>query len=309
MKKPLFLAALVLGCFHSVFTQNPARPTPTPVAQNPVQRARIQADDISQRSNELRNLENLRLKDDTQRKLLRARIIPLYRKPTEKEMAVLAPDPKDSSDYARFLKQKKVGLVKLVADKGCAGNVKVVVASPRCAKYTMPGAGSAYSFRERMHRLVRLGDIYFRKNTIQVPATLAHGIIVNLGNIPLEEVGLESKGVVFVSNFERSKTIIEAAAMANKLIKGIKNDGNVYASILAVRPESTYVLRSIAYRGKVLKSLPGLVYNELDFDNRRDVIVAFRIVRFVKDESITILWKELRNKKSPKIKIPKKRTK
>ena len=49
--------------------------------------------------------------------------------------------------------------------------------------------------------------------------------------------------------------------------------------------------------------MDGFVYDELDFDERRDLTVAFRIVR--RDaESVTILWKIISNQKSPAIKKP-----
>jgi hypothetical protein len=51
----------------------------------------------------------------------------------------------------------------------------------------------------------------------------------------------------------------------------------------------------------VPRAVRGISYNELDFDKRRDVIVAFRVVRMDPDGSISILWKQLADGESPKL--------
>ena len=88
-----------------------------------------------------------------------------------------------------------------------------------------------------------------------------------------------------------------------KLRKGIWKDGHLYARAAKVRLDHTYALRSIAYRGKVMRAVKGAAYNELDFDKRRDIIIGFRVVALEADGSITIVWTELQNNESPKLKI------
>ena len=80
-------------------------------------------------------------------------------------------------------------------------------------------------------------------------------------------------------------------------------DGFVYGRGVKVNPKRTFVLRSIAYRGKYLRSEEGVVYNELGFDRRRDVIVAFRIAEVSPDGSITVVYRILKDVKSPKLKV------
>ena len=60
-------------------------------------------------------------------------------------------------------------------------------------------------------------------------------------------------------------------------------------------------MRSIAYRGNYYRAIDGFLYDELDFDKRKDVTVAFRIIRR-DEESVTIIWKQLVEKDSPKVK-------
>ncbi len=300
MRSVCFLLIVFAGV--SVATgQVRGRPTPKPLT--PLEKSVQQGKDISNRSNDLRGIEKFPVRNEADRIIFREQIEPLYRKPTDDEIATLAPDSEDSAEYANFAKQKKSGLVLLVADKGCAANLDVVKANPACVKYTMPGAGSAFSFRKRMHRLTRLADINFKRNTFQALGTLTHGIMVNVGDVPIEKVSLETNGAEFLVNLKAAKDIKKAAALATKLTKGIEEDGFRYASILAAKPNSTYLIRSIAYRGQAVKTAGPFVYNEFEFDDRRDVIVAFRVVRFKADKSVTLVWKELRKKKSPEIKI------
>ncbi len=296
----LFAALFIFSIPAAIYAQVRGRPDPTPIS--PSDQAVRQANDISRRSNELRNVENFPVKDDTDRKVFREQIRPLYREPSDEEMAVLAPDPGLSVQYAEFLSQKNSGLITLISDKGCADNQNVVVASADCMQYTMPGGGSAYSFRERMHRLTRLADLSFAKNSLRALGTLTHGIMVNLGDVPIENVTLESEGANFIVKFKPASDMKTAAEIANKLIKGIRDKNLIYGSVLSAQPNTTYILRSIAYRGEALKSIGGIVYNELELDKREDIIVAFRVVEMVPGKSITMLWKELRDKKSPRIK-------
>ncbi|MEZ5344340.1 MAG: hypothetical protein R2681_02185 [Pyrinomonadaceae bacterium] len=276
------------------------RPDPTP--QSPTDRSINQANEIGRRSNELRNVEAFPVKNDEERKIFREQIEPLYRKPTDEEMTILDPGAGYQTANEAFLKNKRTGLIKLIIDRDCAENQNVVKASAECAKYTMPGAGSAYSFREEMHRLIRLADLNFRKNSFQALGTLTHGIMTDLGQVSIETIDLKSPDVEYLVDFKPAKDINAAAKIAGDLTKGIKDSGKVYASVLPVREGNTYLLRSIAYRGEAAKVAGPIVYNELDFDERRDVIVAFKVLKFVPDESVVILWKELQDKKSPKIK-------
>ena len=61
-------------------------------------------------------------------------------------------------------------------------------------------------------------------------------------------------------------------------------------------------MRSIASRGKYIRSVLGVDYDEMGFDRRKDVIVVFRIVQRHADGAVTILWKRLAERDSPKIK-------
>lgn len=230
----------------------------------------------------------------------------IYRKPNDKEMEILSVDKNDLKKHAAFLRQPQTGLTKLVADRGCAESPNVVYVAEECRKYQMPGAGSSFSFREKNYRLRRLSDLTYDAGGFRSSGLLSHAILVNIGDATLENISLQTNGLKFLTAFE-TVTDFEPARQADKKIaEGIESDGFFYSRRAEAKENSTYILRVVAYRGNLYRALGGLVYDELDFDERRDVTVAFRIVS--RDaESVTILWRILSDQKAPAIKKPTRR--
>lgn len=226
----------------------------------------------------------------------------LYREPNKKELKFIAPDSSDLQRFADFLKQSNTGLTKLVEDFGCTENTKVIVATEECLKYSMPGAGASFSFRIDNYRIHRLADLTFSNNSFQGLGILAHSIFVNVGDIPLEKITLQTKGLKFLTDFKPETDFKKAMELDISLINGIEKNGYVYRRSLPALDNTTYILRSIAYRGVINRAVGGFVYNELNFDKRKNIIVAFRIVNRNEAGIITILWKELDRKDSPKVK-------
>ncbi len=226
----------------------------------------------------------------------------LYRKPTLDELKLISPNQADLQKYAGFLKQSNTGLIKLINDAGCSENSKIIVASAECLKYKFPGAGSSYSFRTDSYRLPRLADLTFTDNSFQATGVHLHGIFVNIGDIPLENVNLNTGGVKNLLTFKPSTEFKDAAKIDQILSKGVVIDGFIYRRALYAKEDTTFALRSIAYRGKSYRAVRGITYNELNFDKRRDVIVVFRIIRTHADGSVSILWKKLSDEKATELK-------
>lgn len=234
--------------------------------------------------------------------ILRKNIEPLYRKPSKEELKRLAPKPELVMKFDEFLRQPNTGLTKLIKDTGCAENTKIVVATDNCLKYTMPGAGSSYSFRVKNYRIPRLADVTFTENSFQAAGILLQGIFVNVGDVPLDKVGLQIDGVRFLRDFQPDVEYEKAKTVDRQLSVGIRQGNFLYRRGLYAVENTTFVLRSIAYNGKYFRAIRGVTYNEFDFDNRRDVIVAFRIVERDSEGNVTIIWKELQRKDAPVIK-------
>jgi hypothetical protein len=237
--------------------------------------------------------------------MLQQFIAPLYRRPTSKELAAVAPDTRAQNRYSAFLSSPGTGIFRLVPDAGCAPNDLVINAKEECLKYSMPGAGNSFSFRAESHRIRHLADVTLVGDKLKITGIFMHGMMAEIGDVPIEAITLGSPGMRFLSAFAPSTNADSVVAVDNKLTTGVVQDGFRYAKELTAAEDSTYVLRSVAYRGKLVRSARGIPYNELDYDKREDIIVAFRVVERAEDGSVTIVWKQLTDLESPKIKLPK----
>jgi hypothetical protein len=229
---------------------------------------------------------------------------PIYRKPTEKELEAIAPQPGIRNKYRELLAKENTGVFRLVADHNCSENSKVVSAADECLKYTMPGAGSSFSFRTESYRIRDLADLNYSGTMLRITGMMMQGILVDLGDIAIEDVTLQSKGLKYLVEFQPVTDFEEARAIDEEIVVGVSRDGFIYKRSLPVVENRTYALRVVAYRGKLFKSVGGVRYNEFDFDKRRDVIVAFRVAFRDTDESVTIVWKQLTMVDAPKLKPP-----
>lgn len=298
-----YLALFITVLCSSFIFANGQQTNPTPQnTPNPAQETIRRNEVVNRRFEAMRNGGNRTVNRSFLQQIFLQSIQPLYRKPTREELQTLAPNTEDVRKFATFLKQPNTGMTRLAADFGCAENTKIVVATQNCLKYTMPGAGSSFSFRVKNYRIQRLADLTFTKNSFQTTGVMLHGILVKLGDVSLEQVSLNTKSVKFLTDFAAANEYEKALELERQLIIGIENDGFSYGSGLNAHENATYFLRSIAYRGTFMRAVQSVAYNELDFDKRKDILVAFRVIRRDADGSITILWKELESKKSPKLK-------
>lgn len=311
MKKLVFCVLIVAYLSAASLAQSrPSTPYPqaTPDPLYPgssTENAMKQSEDLNRRSIDLQMTEKFPVKTQRKNKELFDLLEPLYRRSTDDERAMMAGEEADQAAFSQFLRGKHTGMFKLIADRGCADNPKVVNASANCARYTMPGAGSGYSFRFEDYRMHHISDIVFRKGRLESLGVLDHGIMVNLGDVPIDTVNEKTEGVEYLAKIKPSKDMEEAGAFANKLTKGIKKNGRLYASVLPIKEGNTYVIRSIAYDGEAIRKLGKYAYNEMDVDTRRDVLVVFRVVRIKNGDEATIVWKRLDDGKSPKLKMQK----
>lgn len=229
-------------------------------------------------------------------------IVPLYRGLDDDEVSLLAPAREDLATFNGYLDKEDSGLIKLIADRGCDVSQEVVVSDPHCEKYKMPGAGASYSFRKRMYRVKRLADISFTGKEFDTRGLWKHGILISLGNMPIEDLSKKSSELETLTGFNTKMNQEQAGKLAGHLAKGIEGGGLVYRDRHPVMLDTTYVIRSVAYPGRHWESLNDVEYDEFEFDSRRDILVAFRVVRFEPGESVTILWRKLDDKKAPKLK-------
>ena len=229
----------------------------------------------------------------------------IYRRPGKDEVSALVIDELVSSKYGEFLKGDDTGIVKLNAESSCLSAEDVIVASEACSSYKFPGAGAAYSFRTESYRLPRLADLILFDDVFRTGGVYQHTILTEIGDIPIEEVTLQTRGFKFLVDLKPSIDGDEYLKFEKLIANGIDADGFPYRKGYPVNQNSTFALRSIAYRGKFIRAIEGIQYDELDFDKRRDVIIAFRVVDRDAKGHLTIVWKRLRDIESPTLKVKK----
>ncbi len=285
-------------------SQSNQTPTQTSVYQQRMEeeRRRRQQDQAFDR---LRSLEEIHNRNGESAEIQVSNINTLYRNPTRKELELLQPDPRDIQKYATFVKAKNAGLFVLIPDAGCSENTQILVVTPECSRYSMPGAGSSYSFRTRNYRIPRLADLTYDGESLIGNGALVDVIFVDVGDVALEKMTPGSNGLQFINEFEPITDPNKAFERSELLGKGVANGGFVYGRGVFATEGTTFFMRSIAYRGKQMRAAGRLVYNEMDYDKRMDILVGFRIIRKGTDGRITILWKEFKRQKSPKMEEPK----
>jgi hypothetical protein len=230
---------------------------------------------------------------------------PIRRKATKEQKKQLQPRAEDLAAYAQILRQPKTGIFRLMPDLECEKNTLVIKADETCLK-AIPGS-SFYSFREREHTQEVLADIRLKNNYLISDGILSQGIMVNLGDVALENVTTESEGLKFLNDYVPQVFKNEAQKQFMQMVKGVKSGRYEYTKIVPAVENRTYGLRVIAYKGIVIRAYRGFRFDLLAGDKRTDITLAFRVVRKDKDDGLTLVWKELSRRESPKIKLEKRK--
>lgn len=231
--------------------------------------------------------------------------LPFKAKRTKDQDKKLRPNAEDLLKYAEFLKQPKTGIFRLMNDVGCDSNVYVIKVDDSC-KNSIPGS-SFYSFREKEYTSAYLADIRFKDNLLITDGLLSQNILVRLGDIPLDTLSVKSQGMKFLTEFVPETLNTAATRQYIEIVKGVRSDRYEYRKVLPASENMTYAMRIVAYRGSFYKSFRGWIFDLISGDHRVDLILGFRVIRKEEDGSVTILWKELERKKSPKLKYDKRK--
>jgi hypothetical protein len=215
---------------------------------------------------------------------------------TEEHRRRLSPSAEERARFATFLRQPQSGLVRLLPQSYCGTDPRVLEVGNACldAIPPVPGGGSFYSFWSSEHESARLSDVWLKDGMFRAGvAGEALGVLTALGDVPLEYVTLQTPGVAYLAQFVPPTTIADAQRQHAQSNIGFSVTGRAYGSAAQVRPDATYVLRSIIYR------------SDSSLNKTRkpsDVLVSFRVVSKAEDGSVTLLWRELARSKPPKLK-------
>jgi hypothetical protein len=189
------------------------------------------------------------------------------------ESQYLAPSDEDRAAYAEFLKQPDSGLIRLLPRE----------VFDKESKLTTRGGGAYYSFTRRTHAYGRGSDIELQQKYLSVGfAGTDYGILLNIGDIQLDEIGAEHPAGKVLSTHVAAADEPQARVEQRRFATGTTIDGVVYKDRALLQVNATYLLRSINY-------------------SNWDVLVAFRVVRQDVDGSAIILWKLVKKYPKPEL--------
>lgn len=225
--------------------------------------------------------------------------------PTKEQKKKLVPNPLDLKKYEQFLEQPRTGIFRLMPDIGCTENINIIRADAVCLSF-IPES-SYYSFREKEHTIELLSDIRLKNGFLISDGVLSQSILVNLGEVALEEIAPASEGVEFLTGYSPSAQGAEAQNQYVQMVRGVKVGKYEYKKALPIIENATYALRVVAYRGNVFRTFRGYWFDLLEGDKRIDLTIAFRVIRKEQDGAVTLLWKEIERKDAPRLIFPKRR--
>lgn len=225
---------------------------------------------------------------------------------TKEQKKRLQPDPSDLEKHERFLAAPRTGIFRLMPDIGCTENVNVIKADAVCLNY-IPES-SYYSFREKEHTIEILADLRLRNGFLITDGIFAQGMLVNLGEVELENIVSTSDGLKFMTSFSPNPLGSEAQKQFLLLMRGVKVGKYEYKKAVPMVENATYALRVVAYKGNIFRNLGSYRFDLLAGDKRMDLMLAFRVIRKESDGSITLLWKEIERREAPRLEFPKRKT-
>lgn len=229
--------------------------------------------------------------------------LPIYRLPptlTKSDKELIAINSADKIKFADFLKQDETGFLRLHDAADCGGKSNVVNAAKQCP-WNVTGRAISYSFRKENYRSAFFSDIALVKSKFHIVGFNMLGFLTELGDVALDDLSLQSKGVKEMYEFAPSDNLKEIEKQYAITEKGFRIGDFLYTNSLPVKENIAYALRCIAYRGKIYRRVNGFKINVLDSDKRTDVTLVFRVIRKHDDGSVSILWKQLNERESPKI--------
>jgi hypothetical protein len=189
------------------------------------------------------------------------------------EKKFLAPSEEDQASFGEFLGQPDTGLIRLLPRE----------VFDKDSKLTIRGGGAYYSFVRLTHAYGYGSDIELQQGRLSVGfAGADYGMLVRVGDGPVDAVALDYPGVRFLSAYSAATEEPQARVEHRRFGMGTTIDGLPVKSSLPVEINTTYVLRSINY-------------------SESDVLVAFKVIGRDPDGSVTLLWKLLKKYPKPEL--------
>ncbi len=226
----------------------------------------------------------------------------------------VAPKSDVRSKFESFLKLSNTGISRLLPPAVCQfdsseKSLKLEKIIERCPNSFIPGGARYFSFRKKDYVPQAWADIGFSDKWLFSFGIFNQGILVNLGDIPIDEVALSSTGMKHLAEMRPAAELSASDKQFGEYDDGVSVDGFLYGHVLPIELNRTYGIRVVAYKvdyeQKIAVGSRTVTLQPLATDKRDDVIVAFRVVDFDINNGVTLVWRELNRKDSPKLIIPK----
>ena len=186
-----------------------------------------------------------------------------------KKDLLLSPSTDDMKTYAAYSGQKDRGLIRLMPRGKYEGVLSI------------RGAGAYYSFTRKTHEYGYGSDVGLDHRTLSVGfAGADFGFLTDLGDVPLESIGLDHPSLRFLLAYTPPTMIADAREEQRRRAHGFEVEGITFKDSARAKLDTTYALRSVNYR-------------------ESDVLVALRVVREDSDGSLIIAWKMLKEFAKP----------
>jgi hypothetical protein len=203
--------------------------------------------------------------------------------PNSNEKKLLEVDAEDEQRFESVLRQRDTGIMRLFPVTS-----RRVISLAELAEGRRPGFSrfaSMYSFTKGKHGSglqgyvdPRLGWAELRYQDERFFSGFTGeslGVLVALGNIPLESVSAESDGVIGLTKITPPADHLEAGMLSRRNRAGFNLAKYHYGSSLPAAPDMTYALRSTS-------------------NKRADILVVFRVVRVRENGALTLVWRKLK---------------
>lgn len=211
--------------------------------------------------------------------------------PNDMEKRLLVLSPEDQKKFAHLINQPDAGGFRLFSPPFVGSRV-ISIDSPKFSR--RPGFSlyaSSYSFTKKKHghgvngwsrdanwNLMDLRLINGR--FLSAVAAESLGLMVQLGDVPLDEINEQTYGVPELAEFVPPTDYRTVASLFEKNRCAYQRNGFRYGSSAVAVVNNTYVLRSTLNR-------------------RADQLIAFRVIREDDEETRSIIWRKLKNYSKP----------
>jgi hypothetical protein len=287
------LRAIFFGCVFGLFLTNAQTPTRTQTEES----AAFIRDKLKA-SQSVNTIEGV-LNPDVQNTRIRPpkpRIISL----TKRDKELISVENEDKSKYSAFLRGSDTGILRLHDSENCDEEGKTIGADEPCP-WNVVGKATFYSFRTEDYTSRMFSDIQLEKQTFNIVGINLLGFLTDLGDVSLDNLSLQSKGIKEMAEFQPSTNIEEIKNQFILAKNGFQIGDHIYKTAFQMKPNNSYALRLIAYDSKVYWKIGKRKINLLQYDKRKDIVVIFRVVRENQDKSVNILWKKIQSKDAPEI--------